>query len=466
MNTLYLPELREMIAAGDDAGLREFSDALHPARAAEFMEGLDPQESWQVLRRADPDRRIEVFGFLDEEKQTLVVETVTTTGDPSAISELVADLPADDRVDLLNEVDEQVVEQILPLFPREDRHETLRLLGYPEGTAGSVMTTEVARLSEGLSVAEALTEISKQVQDLETVYYNYVVDDDNRLLGLVSARQLVTHYLNPDQPIADLMQRDVVAVRAMDDQEAVAEKVAAYDFIAIPVVDDDRRLLGIITHDDIIDVLRAEATEDALLAAGVTPLEEGYLRSHWFTLACNRGLWLAVLFVAALLTALALRGYEDDFRRVSWLVLFIPLVISSGGNSGSQSATLVIRGLTDGELSLADWTRVLRRELVMGLTLGAALAIVGYGSAWLLTRAGPEGEIAPTPIEVAVVPITLLLVVVCGTLCGGALPLLFQKLGLDPALMSNPFVAGIIDIAGIVIYMTVAVTMIGQLSGG
>ncbi|MEQ8846319.1 magnesium transporter [Botrimarina sp.] len=461
MNTLYLPELREMIAADDEAELREFVNALMPARVAEFMEGLDPAEAWRVLRSADPERRVEVFGFFDAPKQAAIVQRLVDSGDADSVSGLVADLPADDRVDLLNDLDEPAVEELLPLLPQEDRRETLRLRGFPEGTAGSVMTTEVARLREHLTVTEALTEISKRAQEVETVYYNYVVDEENRLLGLVSARQLVTHYLRPDQPINELMQRDVVTVRAMDDQEAVAEKVADYDFLAIPVVDDDRRLLGIITHDDIIDVLRAEATEDALLAAGVAPLQAGYLRSHWFSLACSRGLWLGVLFVAALLTALALLSYEEGFDRVWWLVLFIPLVISSGGNSGSQSATLVIRGLTDGEVTLDDWWRVIRRELVMGLTLGAALATVGYASAWLLTRNPPSGEVSPTAFQIAAVPLTLLLVVVCGTLCGGALPLVFQRLGLDPALMSNPFVAGIIDIAGIVIYMTVAVAMIG-----
>lgn len=465
MNTLYLPELREMVATSDDASLREFVEALLPARAAEFMEGLDAIESWEVLRVADHDRRVDVFGFFDPEKQAAIVHALVEAGNADAISELVSDLPADDRVDLLNDVDEAVVNELLPLMPQEDRRETLRLRGFAEGTAGSVMTTEVVVLPEDLSVAEALTEISKQAQQVETVYYTYVIDDDRRLLGLLSARQLVTHYLNPDQPIGELMQRDVVTVRADDDQEAVAEKVADYDFLAIPVVDDNRRLLGIITHDDIIDVFRAEATEDALLSAGVGPLEAGYLRSHWFTLACNRGVWLSVLFFAALLTAFALLRYEEGFDRVWWLVLFIPLVISSGGNSGSQSATLVIRGLTDGEVALSDWRRVIRRELVMGLTLGGALAIAGYGSAWLLTRQPPNAEPAPTAIEVAVVPVTLLLVVVCGTVCGGALPLIFQRLGLDPALMSNPFVAGIIDIAGILIYMTVAVAMIGALSG-
>ena len=458
INTLYLPELREMLAADDRDGLREFCVALHPARVAEFMEGLDPGEAWQVLQASDHDHQVDIFGFLDEKIQVGILESVA----PSDVSQLVADMPADDRVDLLNDVDDTVVDQMLPLLPQEDRRETLRLREFPEGTAGSVMTTEVSRLPAGLTVRQALEEISRQAEDLETVYYTYVVDDDGHLLGLISARQLVTHFSSPDMPIADLMQRDVVSVLATDDQEGVAEKVADYDFLAIPVVDDHRQLLGIITHDDILDVMREEATEDAHLSAAIDPLEDSYLQTHWATLAWKRGVWLGVLFGAALLTALALRSYEADFQLVPWLVLFIPLVISSGGNSGSQSATLVITGLTNGDVRLTDWMRVMRRELLMGLCLGSVLALAGFICAYGLTRTPTElGSPPPSATQLMVVPATLLLVVVCGTLCGGILPLLFRRLGLDPALMSTPFVAGIIDIAGIVIYMTVAAAVIG-----
>ncbi|TWT66283.1 Magnesium transporter MgtE [Posidoniimonas polymericola] len=464
INTLYLPELREMLAENDRTGLQEFCGALHPARVAEFMEGLEAIEMWQVLQATEPDVRADIFSFVEEAKQVEIVETVG----PEGISRLIADMPADDRVDLLSEVDQEVMEQTLPLLPQEDRRETLRLLGYAEGTAGALMTTEVARLSQTLTVHDALEAISRQSQDLETVYYNYVVDDQDHLLGLVSARDLVVNFTRPDTPISDLMQRDVVTVLVTDDQEAVAEKVANYNFIAIPVVDHHRKLLGIITHDDVIDVLQEEATEDAHRSASVDPLEDGYLETVWHQLAWKRGIWLTVLFVAALLTALALRGYEEDFQKVTWLVLFIPLVISSGGNTGSQSATLVIRGLTTGDVNLRDWRRVLRKELAMGLCLGGSLAAIGYLCAVMLTRSVPESadgvasavNAVPTLWEVLVVPITLLLVVMCGTMTGGLLPLLFQRMGLDPALMSNQFVAGIVDIAGILIYMTVAMIMV------
>jgi magnesium transporter len=448
INTLYLPELREMIAAGDRAGMEEFCVALHPARTAEFMEGLDAQEAWQVLQAADLNRRIEIFGFLEQDRQVEILETC----DPSETSALIAEMAADDRVDLLKSSDPEAATALLALMPVEERRDILRLSEYPEGTAGSVMTSDVATLPETLTVREALTEIARQAEGHETIYYTYIVDDQNHLRGLVSARQLVTHLGKPDTRLADIMERNLVTVEATDDQEMVASKVADYDFLAIPVVDHEQHLVGIITHDDVIDVLREEAEEDAYLAVGINPLEETYLNTPWHTLSWKRGVWLFVLSIAALITVVTLHAYEQTLESVGWLAFFIPLIISCGGNSGTQSATLVITSMTSGDLAPSDWYRVVRRELVMGLILGAMLSTVSYLFALLLIS-------GPTPTQKMVIPITLMLVVVAGTLCGGALPLLFKRLGLDPALMSTPFVTGIIDIAGILIYMTVALAV-------
>ena len=454
INTLYLPEIREMLADNDSAGLREFCTALHPARTAEFMEGLSAAEAWQVLLAADATTRVEVFSYLTEEQQVDILEN----SDPKEVSGLIAAMSHDDRVDLLKEVDETSVKNILPLLPTEERRDIQRLSQHPEGTAGAVMTSDMARLSESLTVREALEEIARQAEDHETIYYIYIVDDESHLRGLVSARQLVMNLGKPQLPISELMERDLVTVTDTDDQETVASKVADYDFLAIPVVDDEQRLVGIITHDDVIDVLREEAEEDAYLAGAVEPLEEAYLDTPWFTLAWKRGVWLTILFVAAMLTAMALKEYEADLHQVTWLVLFIPLVISSGGNSGTQSTTLVIRALTNQDVTPRDWIRVLRREVVTGICLGGFLAAIGYPIVRLLTD-------EPTPIEAMVIPITLLCVVLTGTIVGALLPLLFRRLGLDEALMSSPFLTGIIDIAGIVIYMTVAVAMLAELKG-
>ncbi len=447
INTLYLPELREMLAENNEAELREFCSALHPARTAEFMEGLSADEIWRVLQYAQPEVREEIFGFFPSEKQVEILETQ----DRQEVAELVAEMSPDDRVDLLQDADEAVVREIMPLLPADDRRDILRLQAYPESTAGAVMTTDFAKLGENLTVREALSELSRQAEELETLYYLYVVDDANHLRGVVSARQLVSSMTRPETRLSELMESDVTAVHVLDDQEEVAAKVARYDFLAIPVVDDEHQMLGIVTHDDVIDVMREEAVEDAQRIAGVAPLEESYLRTSVFTLSWKRGLWLTILFAAALTTAFALERYLKAIEEFSWLVLFIPLVISAGGNSGNQSATLVITGLATGDVKLRDWYRVVRRELVMGLLLGGFLSLIGLVAASLLAGDFLSG---------AVVACTLLLVVLCGTLSGSVLPLFFKRIGLDPALMSNPFVAGIVDILGIVIYMNVALLML------
>jgi magnesium transporter len=304
-------------------------------------------------------------------------------------------------------------------------------------------------------VRAALEELSRIAENPETLYYIYIVDDETHLRGTVSARQLVTHLNRPNMPIADLMERNLVTVEATDDQEAVATKVAEYDFLAIPVVDHEQHLLGIITHDDVIDVLQQEATEDAYLAGAVGRLEEGYLSIPWLEFTRHRATWLAILFAGAMVTILALRSYHKTIDEVAWLVLFLPLVVSSGGNSGSQSATLIIRALTTKEITPSAWWAVVWRELLIGSLLGLFLGAIGFVVGCF---------IAPSPGLALILPITLLLVVTCGTLVGSMLPLLFSRLGWDPALMSTPFVACIIDIVGILVYMNVALLMLKVLS--
>jgi len=445
-NTLYLPELREMLAEEDSAALEEFCTALHPARTAEFMEGLTGREAWAVLEHSELPLRVEIFNFLDREHQIEIVETQ----DREEIAQFISELPPDDRVDLLGEVRPWIVQELMPLIPSDERRDIQRLSQFPEGTAGAIMTSAFARLSEDTPVDEVKDIIQRQSEDLETIYYLYVVDKEDHLRGLISFREVVMG--TPGTPVSELMERDLVTVNMLDDQEEVAEKVARYDLLAIPVVDDEHRMVGIITHDDIIDVMREEATEDAHMIGGVAPLEQGYLETGLFTLTWKRGIWLTILFFGALLTALALDRYEGFIHQITWLVLFVPLVISTGGNSGNQSATLIITALSTGDIELGDWWRVVWRELAMGLLLGSALGVVGFASALF---------VAPNMVAAATIPITLVLVVLCGTLLGSTLPLLFSRLGLDPAMMSNPFVAGLIDVLGIVIYMQVALLLVG-----
>jgi magnesium transporter len=284
-----------------------------------------------------------------------------------------------------------------------------------------------------------------------------VVDEEDHLRGVVSTRQLVSAIGKPETKLADLMTPDIVAVNAGEDQEEVARRVAYYDLLAIPVVDGQRRLVGIITHDDVIDVVREEATEDAQRIAAVAPLEEGYLQTGVITLSWKRGVWLTILFFTALFTASALQHYEGRLKTWPWLMLFIPLIMSSGGNSGNQSATLIITALSTGNIKLSDWYRIAGREILVGLMLGGFLAVFGFIVVWMITDDPQAGQHRWWPL---VVPLTLVLVVTCGAFFGSMLPLLFKRLGLDPALMSNPFVAGLSDILAIVIYMTVALTFL------
>lgn len=447
INTLYLPELREMLAENNVLELQEFCEALHSARTAEFMEGLTSQETWQVLQHAEPFTRVEIFRYLEMEKQIAII----SNEDRDEISRLLAELAPDDRVDILAEVDQSIVDDLLPRLPAEERRDIMRLSQFPEGTAGAVMTTEVAKLKETLSVKEALEEIGRQAEGLETIYYIYVVDDDDHLRGLVSARQLVIGMKKPDTKLADLMETELVTADLMEDQEHVAHNVAKLDLLAIPVVDDEHRMVGIITHDDVIDVMREEATEDAHRIAGVNPLDNSYLKTQLITLCWKRSIWLIILFAFALFTAFALEWYDAQLEKWQWLILFIPLIISSGGNSGSQSATLIITALSLNQITLNDWAKVVRREVVLGFMLGGILAALGFAAALFLS---------PTMRDALVIPITVLFVVIAGTLTGSILPLVFKKLGLDPAMMSNPFVAGIIDVVGIVIYMNVALMLL------
>jgi magnesium transporter len=449
INTLYLPELREMLAEKNHEGLAEFCIALHPARTADYMQGLECDEIWEVLRHAEPTLRKEIFSFIDHDRQVMMIETQ----DRDEVAELVADLAPDDRVDMLEDVDEQVVHNLLPMLPTDERRDILRLQSYSEAedTAGAILTTEVAKVPETMTVSEALNELARQAEDLETIYYLYVVDDQDHLRGVVSARQLLSKLGKPNTPISELMDTDVVSVRVGEDQEDVAKRVAHFDLLAIPVVDEQHRLVGIITHDDIIDVVREEATEDAHMIAAMAPLEDSYLKTRLLTFGWKRGLWLTILFLTGALTALALRHYEDVQKQFIWLGYFVPLIISSGGNSGSQTATLVITAMAVGDIRLKDWAQVVWRELLVGLMLGGFLGVIGFFAAW---------SILGDAKKALILPLTLLLVVVCGTLCGSILPLTFRRLGLDPALMSNPFVAAIIDVVGIVIYMSLAIAIL------
>jgi magnesium transporter len=450
VNTLFLPELREMLAEKNEFELHEFCTALNPARTAEFMEGLDPADAWAVLRHADLKLREQIFTYFPHEKQVAIIESQ----DLSEVAELLAVLPADDRVDLLHDVKAELAEEILPLLPSDERREILRLRGYPENTAGAMMTTEVVMVEQSLSVRQAIDVLSREAERVETIYYIYVVDRDLHLKGVVTARQLLKALGKPDLHVGDLMETDLIFVTATEKREEVAKRVARYDLHAIPVVDDRQRLVGIITHDDVIDAVVAEATEDVLRMGAVGAMEQGYLDTPFVTIWRKRSIWLSCLFLAELFTFTALASFEKSIQTVLALSLFVPLCISTGGNSGSQAATLITRAMAVGDVKLSDWWRILRHELYMGVALGLTLGLIGFVRA-ALTPASVLGT-ADRWMLALVIAQSVASICLWGTLVGSMLPLVFKRMGIDPGYASSPFVATFVDVTGIVIYFNIA----------
>ncbi len=455
-NPLLLPEIRAMLREDDRAGLEALFD-LHPATVAEFSEGLTVEETWKLLDQAPIAKEAMIFTFFPQDKQ---VELASGQG-KERMSRLIEAMPHDDRVHLLRQLEPEVVDSLLPLVAKADREDIRRLLAYPEHSAGSVMTTDYATVSPEMTVAEAIQSLRQQAATAETIYYIYVTDAERRLVGFVSLHDLIL--AKPTVKVSEIMVTDVVAVRVDQDQEEVAREMAKYDFLAIPVVDADRHLVGIVTHDDVLDVLEEEQTEDVQRMASVVPLEESYLEAPFVEVWRKRSMWLAALFVAELFTFTALATYEEAIKAVVALSLFVPLCISTGGNSGSQAATLITRALALRQVTLGDWWRVLRHELLMGLALGGTLGVIAYVRAVMTPQSILEDA---NPWDLALV-ISQSVAAIClwGTLLGSMLPLLFRRLGIDPGYASSPFVATFVDVTGIVIYFSIAHLYIPQLHG-
>jgi magnesium transporter len=347
--------------------------------------------------------------------------------------------------------------RLLPKLTAEVRAEVERLLQYPPHSAGGIMTTEFVRLEPTWTVGDCLKHVRTVAREKESIYAAYVMEaDTGRLLGSVSLRDLVMAEL--DQPVEKVMRRKPVTVNALDDQEAVAGKIAKYNLLAVPVLEKDGSVVGFVTVDDVVDVMIEEGTEDALKMGAVEAgaMDEPYTATPFWNLVRKRAGWLLVLFLSEMLTATAMGRFEEEIARAVVLALFVPLIISSGGNSGSQAASLIIRALAVGELHVHDWWRVMRREISSGLVLGGVLGLVGFVriSAWSLVA--PQAYGPHWPLVAVTVWVSLIGVVLWGTLAGSMLPLLLKKAGMDPAVSSAPFVATLVDVTGIVIYFEVA----------
>jgi magnesium transporter len=367
-------------------------------------------------------------------------------------------LPPDDATDLIQETSEEDRTSLIALLDDYTRREVLALLAYEEDDAGGLMSPRFARLRPDMTVDEAIAYLRRQAAQVETIHYAYVLDSDQRLLGVVPLRRLMSSL--KDRSVRDIMRTDFVSASEELDQEQLAKLFSEEHLFAIPIVDHEGRMKGIVTADDIVNVVTEEASEDIQKIGGMEALDAPYLQVALSEMVKKRGGWLAALFIGETLTATAMSFFEKELARAIVLGLFIPLIISSGGNSGSQATTLVIRAMALGEVGLRDWWRVVRREVAAGLTLGCMLGAIGMTRIFVWqTVAVATGKELYGPhylLVAATVGASLIGVVLFGTVAGSMLPFVLRKLGLDPASASAPFVATLVDVTGLVIYFTVA----------
>jgi magnesium transporter len=406
----------------------------------------------------DHERRIEVFDLLRHETAAEVLNHATTevahdlieTVPDEKIADLLESLPMDDAAEVLSELKDERAEDLLALMEPQEAAEVETLLAYPEGTAGRLMSTHVVRLKASWTVDQTFRFLRKVNPEAETLAYLYVVNARDRLVGVVPLWALIT--APTDKRLLGLMLRSVISVRVDTDQEKVAQVVSQYDFFAVPVVDTDGRLVGVITHDDVMDIIEEEFTEDAQRMGGSQPLDTPYLSTSIFTLVQKRIGWLVVLFLIEMITGFALRLFESQFKVVLALSFFIPLLIGTGGNSGSQVTSTIIRALAVGDVRIRDTWRLLWHEAQVGFLLSLVVGLIGFASALVWN----------SPVSLAiVVAASLVAIMLWANLIGTLLPPLVLRLRIDPAVISGPVMSTLVDATGLFIYFALAKTVIG-----
>jgi magnesium transporter len=436
--------VEELVSSGATAELTVLLAGLHPADIADLLDTLDEAERMQVFALLDPVTASEV---LDETLDDTTLELIEAVPD-ERVADLLEILPMDDAAELLAELPPQLSGDLLALMEPDDATEVQKLLAYEEDTAGRLMTEKVIRVRRRWTVEDTINHLRQVDPETETFAYLYAVDDENHLTGVVPLRRLLT--APPDAVLGDLADPQVTSVSVDTDQEHVAQLVARYDFAAIPVVDREGRLAGVITHDDVVDILEDETTEDIQRLGGSEPLERTYLSVGALTIARKRIGWLLMLLLTATLTSTVMKLFEGYLVKVAALAIFIPMLIGTGGNAGSQTTATVIRALGIGEISSRDALRVLWQEIRTGVIMGIIMAVAGfiYASIWIRGSAGQELALA---VSLAIAAILLWAVSM-----GSLLPLAAARLGIDPAIVSGPMMSTLVDATGLFIYFTIA----------
>ncbi|MGO9471559.1 MAG: magnesium transporter [Isosphaeraceae bacterium] len=454
LGKLALPAIRELIEAGDDDTLHEVVNRWHSPDLAELVAELSSGEQVHVLRLLKPARAAETFEYLDLTTQQEVLGALSGAESACILNEMAAD----DRTALFAELPQEQAERLIGLLEPGQQAVARALLDYGEHSVGRLMTPDYVVVRKDWTIRHVLDHVRAHGRDSETLNVIYVVDDINKLIDDLRIREILLSPLHAH--VADIMDHKCVSLSVTDDKKTAVEVFRKYDRTALPVVDTHGRLAGIVTLDDVIDIAEEEATRSIQKFGGQEALDEPYMSTPLSAMVRKRATWLVILFVGEMLTATAMGFFEGEIARAVVLALFVPLIISSGGNSGSQAATLIIRALALGEVTLHDWWRVLRREIVAGLSLGSILAAIGFVRIAVWNAVMPDLYGRHWFLVALTVSISLVGVVVWGTLTGSMLPFLLRRLGFDPATSSAPFVATLVDVTGLVIYFTVAMAIL------
>ena len=444
----YIDQFRNIIQSEDVLHIREFLNNQNISDVAELIYEYPEFES-QIIGNLSIHRASSTFKILDVPTQKRVIQELPAF----KTAELLNDLSADDRTSFLEELPSEVVKELIKTLDPEERKITLALLGYPESSVGRLMTPDYIAVQKDWTVREVIDHIREVGKDSETIDVIYVVDDKGIFIDDVRIREIIL--ANPEKKIEDVIDYRYIALNVNDDQEKASEAFKMNNRVALPVLDNNKVMLGIVTIDDVLWITQEQFSEDIQKIGGTEALDEPYLEMPLLKLFKKRIVWLVVLFLSEMLTTTAMSYFEDEIAKAVVLAVFIPLIISSGGNSGSQASTLIIQAMALGELTIADWWRVIRRELQSGLLLGAVLGIIGFTRVMLWNQIfhtyGEHGALIASTVGLALVGVVL-----WGTIAGSMLPIVLKKLGADPATSSAPFVATLVDVTGLVIYFSVA----------
>lgn len=436
--------ITELLAEKKFPELRRTLNEMYPADLAILLDDFPIEEMILLFRLLSKDNAAEVFAEMEPDKQ----EALVTAFSDNELKAVINELFVDDAADLVDEMPTNVVKRILKQASPDMRKSINELLKYPDDSAGSIMTTEFVALLGDMTVEEAFDRIRKTGVDKETIYTCYVTDRDKHLCGVVTVRELLL--AAPESRIRDIMTEHVVAVRTLEDKESVAEKISRYNFLALPVVDNEDRLVGIVTFDDAIDVMEDEATEDIEKMAAITPTDKPYLKTGVWETFGKRIPWLLLLMVSATFTSGIINTFESALSHMVVLTAFIPMLMDTGGNAGGQSSVTIIRALSLGDVEFRDIFRVIWKEIRVAVLCGVVLSGVNFGKILLFGESGGSVAVA------AVVSITLLITVIFAKMVGCILPLLAKKVGFDPAVMASPFITTVVDAISLLVYFNVA----------